>query len=184
MSTDATQNGKGEKCQAPKDFDGTESKYKTWFRILEAYIRAYDNLFPNDQQKISCTLSYMSLGRAAEWAKHFTNEHTKIAEGKRIFSPGLTWAEFIKLLDQTFDLRRTRDRARVDLAALRMKSGELKQYILDFNLLTSQGEFVMVGQENPCLPGMFLDSLNARLQDKIEDQKDTPKTLKEINRRC
>jgi len=51
--TDATvmhnQNGKGEKCQPPKDFDGKESSYKTWFRILEAYIRAYDNLFPNDQ---------------------------------------------------------------------------------------------------------------------------------------
>ena len=50
-NTDATaaQNGKGEKCQPPKDFDETESKYKTWFRILEAYIRAYNNLFPNDQ---------------------------------------------------------------------------------------------------------------------------------------
>jgi len=38
----------------------------------------------------------------------------------------------------------------------------------------------MVGQENSCLPGMFLDGLNARLQDKIEDQKDAPKTLKDI----
>jgi len=35
----------------------------------------------------------------------------------------------------------------------------------------------MVGQENPCLPGMFLDGLNPRLRDKIEDQKDAPKTL-------
>ena len=122
----------------------------------------------------------MSLGRAAEWAEHFTDEHTKTTKGKRIFSPGLAWAEFIKLLDQTFDLKRTRDRARADLAALRMKTGEHEQYILDFNLLTSQGEFLMVGQENPCLPGMFLDGLNARLQDKIEDQKDAPENLKDI----
>jgi len=44
-NTDATaaQNRKGEKCQSPKDFDRTESKYKAWFRILEAYIRAYNN---------------------------------------------------------------------------------------------------------------------------------------------
>ena len=48
-TTTVTQNGKGEKCQPPKDFDGKESNYKTWFRILEAYIRAYDNLFPDDQ---------------------------------------------------------------------------------------------------------------------------------------
>jgi len=79
----------------------------------------------------------MSSGRAAEWAEHFTDEHTKIAKGKRIFSPGLTWAEFVKLLDQTFDLRRTRDRAIMELAALRMKPGELKQYILNFNSLAS-----------------------------------------------
>ena len=89
-------------------------------------------------------------------------------------------ATFIKLLDQTFDLRRTRDRASTDLAVLRMKTGELKQYILDFNSLASQWEFVMVGQENLCLPGMFLDSLNARLWDKIEDQKDAPESLKDI----
>jgi len=44
-----TQNRKGKKCRPPKDFDGKESNYKTWFRILEAYIRAYDNLFPDDQ---------------------------------------------------------------------------------------------------------------------------------------
>jgi len=114
----------------------------------------------------------MSSGRAAEWAKHFTDEKTKVnTQGERIFSPGLTWAEFVKLLDQTFDLRRTRDRARMDLAMLRMKSGELEQYILDFNLLASQGEFVMTGQENPCLPGMFLDGLNVRLQDKLKTRK-------------
>ena len=68
----------------------------------------------------------------------------------------------------------------MDLAMLRMKPGELKQYILDFNLLASQGEFIMTGQDNPCLPGMFLDGLNARLQDKIEDQKDAPETFKDI----
>jgi len=44
-----TQDGKGEKCQPPKDFDRKESSYKMWFRILGAYIRAYNNLFPDDQ---------------------------------------------------------------------------------------------------------------------------------------
>jgi len=78
----------------------------------------------------------MSLGRAAEWAEHFTNKKTKVnTQRERIFNPGLTWAEFVKLLDQTFDLRRTRDRARTDLATLRMKPGELEQYILNFNSL-------------------------------------------------
>jgi len=47
----------------------------------------------------------------------------------------MTWAEFIKLLDQTFDLRRTKDKARTDLSVLKMKPGELEQYILNLNSL-------------------------------------------------
>jgi len=153
--TTVTQNGEGEKCQPPKDFDGKESNYKTWFRILEAYIRAYENLFPNDQRKINCMLTYMSSGRAAEWAEYFTNKHTKIIEGNRVFNPAMTWAEFVKLLDQNFDLRRTKDKARTDLSVLKMKPGELEQYILNFNSLAGQGGFIMTGQDNLCLPGMF-----------------------------
>ena len=122
----------------------------------------------------------MSSGRAAEWAEYFTYEHTKIVQGNRVFNPEMTWAEFVKLLDQNFDLRRTKDKARADLSVLKMKQGELKQYILNFNSLAGRGGYILVGQENLCLPGMFLDGLNLRLQDKIEDQKDAPKTLKDI----
>jgi len=119
----------------------------------------------------------MSSGRAAEWVEYFTDEHTKIVQGNRVFDPGMTWAEFVKLLDQNFDMRRTKDKARTDLSVLKMKQGELEQYILDFNSLAGQGGYIMIGQENLCLPGMFLDGLNPRLQDKIEDQKDAPETL-------
>jgi len=88
-------------------------------------------LFPNDQRKINCLLTYMSLGGAAEWAEYFTDEHTKVVQGNRVFDPAMTWAEFVKL----FDLRRTKDKARTDLSVLKMKPGELKQYILNFNSL-------------------------------------------------
>ena len=40
MSTEQnTANGKGEKCHAPKDFDGNEAKYKTWLRMTETYLQ-------------------------------------------------------------------------------------------------------------------------------------------------
>jgi len=70
-------------------------------------------------------LTYMSSGRAAEWAEYFTNEQTKLVQGARIFDPGMTWAEFIKLLDQTFNLRRTKDKARMDLAVLKQNSNSI-----------------------------------------------------------
>jgi len=32
-------NGKGaDKCKPPKDFDGDEAKFKTWLRMVEAYL--------------------------------------------------------------------------------------------------------------------------------------------------
>ena len=37
MATTTEQNGKGEKCRTPKDFDGNEAKYKTWLRMTETY---------------------------------------------------------------------------------------------------------------------------------------------------
>jgi len=35
-------------------------------------------------------LTYMSSGRAAEWAEYFTGEHTKLVQGARIFDPSMT----------------------------------------------------------------------------------------------
>ena len=81
MSTTATEqntsNGKGEKCRAPKDFDGNEAKYKTWLRMTETYFRVNSSLFPDDAHKIDFALSFMNTGRAADWAEHFTDTHTK-----------------------------------------------------------------------------------------------------------
>jgi hypothetical protein len=96
MSTEPTVNGKGEKCRAPKDFDGSEDKYKTWFGTVSTYLRANESLFTTDTRKINFALSYMITGRAANWAEHFTDTHTN-PEG--VFDSGLTWKQFIKLLN-------------------------------------------------------------------------------------
>ena len=123
-------NGKGERCQAPKDFDGEETKFKTWFRLPEAYMEAYPHLYLNDNAGIRFTLLYMTAGRAADWAEHFTDTHMKTDEnGKRYFDAGMKWAEFVLLLNKTFNVRRTRDKAKTDLAVLKHKPGNLEQYI-------------------------------------------------------
>ena len=62
----AEANGKGDRCRAPKDFDGEETKYKTWFRLLEAYMEAYPHLYKNDNAGIRFALTYMTTGRAAD----------------------------------------------------------------------------------------------------------------------
>ena len=55
----------------------------------------------------------MNTGRAADWAEHFTDTHTK--DGVLTLPEGTTWKKFVDLLNETFDLRKTKDKARVDL---------------------------------------------------------------------
>ena len=57
--------------------------------------------------------------------------------GKRYFDADMKWADFVLLLNRTFDVRRTKDKAKTDLAVLKHKPGNLKQYILDFNAMAS-----------------------------------------------
>ena len=117
--THAEANGKGDRCRAPKDFDGDKTKYKTWFRLLEAYMEAYPHLYLNDNARIRFALTYMTSGRAANWAEHFTDTHMKTDENrKRYFDTDMKWADFVLLLNRTFDVRRTRDKAKMDLAVL------------------------------------------------------------------
>jgi hypothetical protein len=116
MADTAPTNGKGEKCRALKDFDGSEDKYTTWLRTVNTYLRANESLFTTDTRKIDFALSYMITGRAANWAEHFTDTHTN-PEG--VFDSGLTWKQFVELLNTTFDVRRTKDKARVDLSTLK-----------------------------------------------------------------
>ena len=124
----------------------------------------------------------MTSGRAADWAEHFTETHMKTDENKkRYFDANMKWADFVLLLNRTFDVRRTKDKAKTDLAVLKHKSGNLKQYILDFNAMASRaGYFLPNDIENPVLLVLFLQGLNPALRRKITDQKDRPDKLKDI----
>ena len=183
MATAATEqnisNGKGEKCHAPKDFDGNEDKYKTWLRMTETYFQVNSSLFPDDACKIDFALSYTNTGRAANWAEHFTDTHTK--DGVLMLPEGTTWKKFIDLLNETFNLRKTKDKASVDLSTLKHKPGKLEEYIMDFTTLASRAGYILSGnEENPVLPHIFLEHLNPQLRDKIETQKEPLEKIKHI----
>ena len=71
-------------------------------------MEAYPHLYLHDNAGIRFTLSYMTAGRAADWAEHFTDTHMKTDEnGKRYCDAGMKWAEFVLLLNKTFNVRRT-----------------------------------------------------------------------------
>ena len=179
-STNVTSsNGKGsDKCKPPKDFDGDKAKFKTWLRMVEAYLQANKNMFPDDTERINYILSTMNLGKATRWAEHFLNMHTN---DQREFNPNQTLLQFYQLLEKSFDIRRTQERAQTDLAVLKQKTGDLENYIIDFNVLASKAGFILPGStENPMLAPAFMKGLNSMLRRKIIEQKEPPKMLQGI----
>ena len=121
----------------------------------------------------------MNTGRAADWAEHFRDTHTR--DGVLTLPEGATWKKFADLLNETFDPRQTKDKARVDLSILKHKPGKLEEYIMDFTSLASRAGYILVGDaENPILSQIFLGHLNPQLREKIETQKEPPEKIKDI----
>ena len=115
----------------------------------------------------------MNLGKAARWAEHFLDTHTN---NQREFNPNQTLLQFYQLLEKSFDVRRTEERAQTDLAVLKQKTGHLENYIINFNVLTSKAGFILSGStENPMLPPTFLKGLSPMLRRKIIEQKEPPR---------
>jgi len=165
-----------ERSRQLKDFNGDESKYKLWIQMVENYLIANAQRFSTDQLAILFAISYMTEGRAADWASHYIDMHQ--TEGK--FLPTDTWVEFKKLLEKSFDIRKTKQKAQTDFSVLKHKPGHLEEYILDFRTLAQQAGFVLQGVENPMLAVDFLRGLHPTLRVKIVQQKNASTTLEEI----
>ena len=165
-----------ERSRQPKDFNGDESKYKLWIQMVENYLIANVQHFLTDQLAILFAISYMTEGRAADWASHYIDMHQ--TNGK--FLPTDTWVEFKKLLEKSFDIRKTKQKAQTGFSVLKHKPGHLEEYILDFRTLAQRARFALQGIENPMLAVDFLRGLHPMLRVKIVQQKNTPTTLEEI----
>ena len=118
----------------------------------------------------------MTEGRAADWASHYIDMH----QTNRKFLPTDTWVKFKKLLEKTFDIRKTKEKVQTDFEVLKHKPGHLEEYILNFRMLAQRGGFVLQGIENPMLAVDFLKGLHPMLRVKIVQQKNTPTKLEEI----
>jgi len=99
--------------------------------MVENYLLANAQQFSTDQLAILFAISYMTKGRAADWASHYIDTHQ--TEGK--FLPTDTWVSFKKLLEKSFDIRKMKEKVQTDFAVLKHKPGHLEEYILDFRTL-------------------------------------------------
>ena len=144
--------------------------------MVENYLLANAQQFLTDQLAILFAISYMTKGRASDWASHYIDMHQ--TEGK--FLPTNTWVNFKKLLEKSFDIRKTKEKAQTDFTVLKHKPGHLEEYILDFRTLAQRARFILQGVENPMLSVDFLKGLHPTLRVKITQQKNPPTKLEEI----
>jgi hypothetical protein len=154
----AATNGKGgDRCCPHKGFNGDESKYKLWIRMVGAFIRPNPQLFSTPKLGINFALSYMNEGKAADWAEHFTDKYTV----NNVFCPNLSWEAFKKLLEKMSDVRKMKDKVQVNLSVLKHKPGDLERHIFDFNALSNQAGYALAeDQENALLTIAFLKEIS------------------------
>lgn len=145
------------------DFDGTQEKFKTWFRILNLYINAHPDIFKEDEVKINSALSYMTSGLADDWAELYTVTHTN-TNNEIEFG---TWKNFIEELKEFFDSKKAREEA---LAHVTHEKGQLEAYILRFNMLAMRAGFKLEEEDaltHSKLLGIFFTRMDDNLCCKI-----------------
>jgi hypothetical protein len=134
-------NGEVQKARLLIDFNGTQEKFKTWFRTQNLYISAHPDIFKKNKAKINLALTYMTRGLADDWAELYTITHTN-TNGEIEFG---TWKDFIENLEEFFDAKRAREDA---LAHVTHEKGQLEAYMLRFNMLAIRAGFQLEDEES------------------------------------
>ena len=124
-------------------------------------------------------------GREGEGANMVTDviwlSHCLHYYGSFFFLFGRVSLYFKIAINETFDLRKPKDKARVDPSNLKHKPGKLEEYIMDFTALASRAGYILAGDaENTILSQIFLEHLNPQLRERIETQKEPPEKIKDI----
>ncbi|KIK00300.1 hypothetical protein K443DRAFT_132724 [Laccaria amethystina LaAM-08-1] len=155
-------NGEVQKARLVIDFNGTQEKFKTWFRTQNLYISAHPDIFKKDKAKINLALTYMTRGLADDWAERYTITHTN-TNGEIEFG---TWKDFIENLEEFFDAKRAREDA---LAHVTHEKGQLEAYMLSLACSQLLGIFFAQMDDSLCHMIRKKVSLNINTLNEAQD---------------
>ena len=100
----------------PEGFDGSQKKFKTWWRNIMLHIVGFEAA-PNSHQKILIVLSTMTEGSAAVFANNFMRSH-----GLRLAYYGFD--EFTRMLAMHFAPANIKRKAQMALAVIKQRAHE------------------------------------------------------------
>ena len=123
----------------PAVFNGKE--FKGWWRTVALYIIGNDRDFPDDQDRILFTLSFMTEGLAEKWSQNYVD--WAIDENNGDFG---TWDRFKRKIREAFENKNLRREAQGRLDNLFQGKWTAEEFFQQFELLRREAGFT--GQEH------------------------------------
>lgn len=149
---------KAVKVAKPPTFDGSYSKTNDFLNAVTLVHQADPAVFdtsPNRHtNRILVTLSHMTEGRAAPWARQYTK---RIAKGELT-----TWTDFLKEFKAAFADPNPKGTAQTKLRALKQGSSTCDEYLAIFDTYAADS-----GLGDEALWGTMRENLNEALVDSI-----------------
>jgi hypothetical protein len=117
------------KVADPSFFDGSHSKFRTWWREVNNFIRA--KKITEDEARILTVLSYIRGGSAEYWANHYSDTHFTAADVTR------TWQQFSNDIKAAFQDRNQDAAAREKLESFQQGNHAIDDFFSRFEILLS-----------------------------------------------
>lgn len=150
----------------PDIFDGSESKFHSFLHQLSLLFWASPTQYADDDNRITCALSYMKGGRAEAWARSFIDKHNDRT------SYDYTWVEFKDLLAASFGAADPTANAVDKLYKLEQGSMTADEYIVTFEEYAGY-----TGWDDKALMDQFEKGLKSSLTASIYRLENMPTTL-------
>ena len=117
----------------PEGFDGSQKKFKTWWRNIMLHIVGFEAA-PNSHQKILIVLSTMTEGSAVAFANNFMRSH-----GSRLAYYG--FEEFTRMLAMHFAPADIKRKAQTALAIIKQHAHEsVETFVIRFNQCVAEAQ--------------------------------------------
>jgi Retrotransposon gag protein/Zinc knuckle len=113
----------------PSFFDGSHSKFRTWWREINNFLRAKQ--ITEDEARILTTLSFIRGGPAEYWANHYTDTCFAAADA----TP--TWQQFTNNIKAAFQDRNQDAAAREKLEGFQQGNHAVDDFFSRFEILLS-----------------------------------------------
>lgn len=150
------------KVAEPPIFNGDKKEVQSFLRAVQLHFELLPTRFPQGDEirRILFALTFIRGGTAGTWANNHTTSMLDADPAKHSFK---TFEEFRETFEQAFGDADRKQKARIDMAALKMKPGDtVEEYTTTFEALASHTDYNEAGHIQA-----YRSGLHPRILEKI-----------------